>query len=321
MIYKQDFDGVADFVYFRDVRENLMSFAEGRNELIKADTTHWEPYDKHFKWLRGEITGFGGIPNHGKSKFVVFLTALKMYYHNWKVAIYSPESAPPEFFFANYIHTLSGHSLFSKIQRPTKEEINTCGDLLENHLFLCEPEKSPTAQGVFHSFQKAFDHHGCDMFVIDPFNCLDREWEKQKRDDHYVGEFLENFRRFSLKNNACGIVVMHPNASVRQGKTSYDLECPSTYNLAGGAMWHNKLDNLIFVHRPYFFADYSNSTVLIRHAKIKKREIVGSGGDTIVNFNFVTNRYNLENVEPSFKQENREASLTEVLFEEYSAPF
>ena len=290
MISQTDIQGVQDFIYYREVKQQINDYLTGKADLIKAETTEWPPYDEHFKWLRTELTGFGGIPNHGKSKFVIFLTALKMLKANWKVAVYAPETTPPIFFYANYLHTFTGKSLFGD-HKPTPKDIAPYEPLLQNNLYLCEPEKLPTFAGIIERFERAFEYHGSDMFVIDPFNCLEREWETSKRDDRYVGDFLEHYKDFVKRTNTVGIVVMHPNSGMRLGKNDLNYECPNMYNLAGGAMWGNKLDNLVFVHRPYFISNFKNSAVLIRHSKIKKREIVGSGGDVEINFGFRQNRY------------------------------
>lgn len=296
-------DGVSDFIYYHEVEQHINDFLDGKRKLIEAETTNFGEYDNHFKWLRGEVTGFAGIPNHGKSKFVIFLSALKMYYNNWKCAFYSPETTPPEFFYGNYIHTLTSYSLFSKTMKPSKAQVQHHRHLLEKNLYLCEPEKLPTFKGIIERFTKAHEYHNPDMFVIDPFNTLERDWENSKRDDRYVGDFLEHIKDFAKRTNTCMVVVMHPNSGIKTKKDSMDLDCPTMYNLAGGAMWGNKLDNLVFVHRPNFISDRADASVLIRHSKIKKREIVGMGGDVYIDFNFMTNRYSIAGYEPNFENE------------------
>ena len=300
MIDVKDIQGVKDFLYYRDVRQDIRDYVLGRKELVKAETTQWSTYDQHFKWLRTEVTGVSGIPNHGKSVFMLFLAGLKMYYDNWKIAVYSPETTPPEFFYANIIHTLTGRNIFIDGFKPTVDQLHSVEPILENNLFLCEPEKMPTFKGIMERFKDACETHGVDMFIIDPFNCLEREWEHSKRDDRYVGDFLDTYKDFVKQTGTCGVVVMHPNATVETEKDSVDFKCPNTYKLAGGAMWYNKLDNLMFVHRPHFISDPQDSQVLIRHGKIKKRQLVGSGGDAYVDYNFKTNRYVYLNNEPEF---------------------
>jgi len=306
MIKEKDIQGVKDYLYYHQVRGDILQYLDGTKELVKAETTHWPAYDEHFKWLRTEITGFAGIPSHGKSKMVIFLSALKMVYANWKVAIYSPETSPPVFLFTNYLHTLTGRAVFGS-HKPDKADVKKFDDVLSNNLFLCDPERMPTFKGIMERFRQAYEYHGCDMFIIDPFNCLDREWEMSKRDDHYVGDFLDHYKDFAKHTNTCCVVVMHPKASIKVKKDGFDYECPNAYDMAGGAMWNNKLDNLVFVHRPYIVTDFKNSSVLIRHAKIKKKEIVGVGGDADVDFNYKTNRYSYNDVEPDFVNEPIEA--------------
>ena len=321
MIDANEFKGVQDFLYYRQVRDDIRAYLDGTKELIKAETTHFGQYDYHFKWLKGEITGFAGIPNHGKSKFTIFLSALKMYYSDWKIAVYSPETSPSEFLFANYLHTLSGKGMFGK-NKPTKKEIAPFEELLENNLFLCDPEKMPTVKGIMNRFRQAHEYHGCDMFIIDPFNCLDREWEMSQRDDRYVGDFLDKYRDFAKHTNTCGVVVSHPKGGMKPKKDSLDYECPTGYDLAGGAMWMNKLDNLVFIHRPNFIGEFKDTSVLARHSKIKKREIVGQGGDAFLHFDFRTNRYAIDGIAPDFGTKNVQAiDVSEPSRDEDELPF
>ena len=310
MITEQDLKGVKDYLYYRDVKSDIEQYVEGKKDLIKADTTRWNPLDEHFKWLRTEITGFAGIPSHGKSKFVVFLSALKMFYDNWKVAVYSPETSPSVFLFTNYLHTLTGKGLFGN-NKPTRLEIKQFDNMLENNLYLCDPEKMPTFKGIMERFKRAYEYHGVDMFIIDPFNCLEREWEHSQRDDRYVGDFLDHYKDFVKTTNTTGVVVMHPKGGLKPKKDSLDFECPTAYDLAGGAMWNNKLDNLVFVHRPYMISDFANSSVLLRFAKIKKKEIVGRGGDADVDFDFKSNRYRYNGIMPDFSKEAEQLKANE----------
>ena len=293
MINLNQLNGIGDFIYFQDVEKKITRFIETGEPFVEVHSTNFEKYDEFFKWIPSEITGVSGIPNHGKSKWVVFLAALKMYFANWNVAFYSAETYPSEFFYLNFLHTLTGKNIF-RGGKPTKDEITKSSALLNKNLSLFQPDKYPTINGIMDKFTMAHEKHGCKMFVIDPFNCLDREWEKSKRDDQYVGEFLERYKEFAVKTNSCCIIVMHPNAGIKLPKNDIDFECPNVYNLAGGAMWNNKCDNIMFVHRPKFISNRTDSTVLIRHSKIKKREINGLGGDVFFDFDFKHNRYTLE---------------------------
>jgi twinkle protein len=289
MLDVDEIAGVKEFVYFKDIKEQIFDHLDGKN-LLNAETTRWPEYDQCFKWLRGETTGMGGIPNMGKSQWFMFLSSLKMKHDGWKVAIYSPESTPAMYFYANYLHTLSGFEVIKR-RKITKAQVSEYGEVLNNQLYLCDPEKLPSFKGILERFTKAYEYHGCDMFALDPFNCLEREWETSKRDDQYVGDFLEHYKHFAVKTNTCCVVIIHPNSRVTLEKNGLDYQCPNAYNMAGGAMWFNKLDNLMFIHRPFFRSDKDNATVMIKHEKIKKRMIVGEGGDFDCQFDALRNTY------------------------------
>ena len=301
MIDKNDLKGVSEFLYYRDVKEDIHAYLRGEKEIAKAETTHFGYYDDHFKWLRTELTGFSGLPNHGKSKFLTFLSSLKMYHDNWKVAVYTPETSPVEIVFSDYLHSMTTKNMFVMRKKPEPVFYQEYEKILEDQLFVCAPEKMPTSKGILEKFARAYEYHGCDMFIIDPFNCLDRDWEYSKRDDRYVGDFLDMYKDFAARNNVCSVVVSHPKGSISKVKNGIDLDFPTAYDLAGGAMWNNKLDNLIFVHRPNFISSPDDQSVIIRHSKIKKRSIVGKGGDAAMEFDLPRGRYRYMGFEPDFK--------------------
>lgn len=300
MISLEEIEGVKDFLYYKDVKEDIHGYLRGEIELIKPETTRFGYYDDHFKWLRSEVTGFSGMPNSGKSAFVNFLAALKMYYDKWKVCIYSPETAPEKFLFISFLHVLSGKNPLLMKHKPKVEFYAEFEKIIDEQLFVCAPETMPTMKGILERFKSAYEHHGVDQFILDPFNCLDREWGRHNRDDRYVAEFIDLYREFAVKTDTVCVVVMHPNARMAKAKNGIDIDVPTAYDLAGGAMWFNKLDNLIFVHRPNFISDKDDPTVLVRHQKIKKRNLVGSGGDVTVEFQPHFSRYSYMGFTPDF---------------------
>ena len=66
---------------------------------------------------------------------------------------------------------------------------------------------------------------------------------------------------------------------------------PDIYDLAGGAMWGNKCDNVLCVWRPFHRSDPTNPKVTFCSQKIKKQRQCGIPGKTDVIFDPKTMRY------------------------------
>jgi hypothetical protein len=66
--------------------------------------------NKMWSWRLGEFNIWTGYNNEGKSQFLIFLCVLKAINEGWKFAFFSPENYPPDEFFDDIIHTVTGKS-------------------------------------------------------------------------------------------------------------------------------------------------------------------------------------------------------------------
>jgi hypothetical protein len=82
----------------------------------------------------------------------------------------------------------------------------------------------------------------------------------------------------------------------RNSKGEYDV--PDMYDIAGGAMWSNKVDNILVVNRPYYISDPANTQVDIHVRKIKKQKLVGVPGVCALDYSRKTNRYTEDSESP-----------------------
>ena len=69
---------------------------------------------------------------------------------------------------------------------------------------------------------------------------------------------------------------VHPTKMQERLDGSYPE--PNVFNIAGGAMWNNKLDNILVYHRPNYHVDKNDSTCTMTSLKIKRQKIVGKKG-------------------------------------------
>ena len=70
------------------------------------------------------------------------------------------------------------------------------------------------------------------------------------------------------------------------------------YDLAGGAMWGNKSDNIVYVHRPHYTSDKSSTAVMVGSQKIKKQKLCGRPGDVLMDFRLDSMRFLIEGFNP-----------------------
>jgi twinkle protein len=292
---------VADIIRLDDVREQMVEgFKKG---YAKGETTYFPALDEHFTWMKGDVILFAGIGNHGKSAFVNQLALIKTIREGTKWAVFSPEQNPPDYFYNDLIHSLVGKNTEPYYQNQmSMDEYEKAMNFIQGHFFYVYPkEESPTPEYINEAFKYLIETEKVAGCIIDPFNQLENDWEKSRRDDRYIGAFLSNEKRFALTYNVYKVIVAHPKASIDKGEDG-NYRCPSVFDLAGGAMWNNKCDEIIFVHRPAYNTDPTNTNVQIKVSKVKKQKLVGIPGEIMLTFDRESNRFLQDGISP-FDQE------------------
>lgn len=263
---------VEDLIYFSDVYENLKEMRS--RGVLYGETTHFQELDRRFRWARRELTVVHGYGNHGKSAFMLQLQLIKSVKEGKKWAIFSPENFPTEHFYKDILQAKVGKSI-DKEFGMTDYEMETAYEFINNHFFYIYPEKeSPTPELILKRFMETKLKHGIDGVMIDPFNQLTHKWGA--RDDHYLEEILSKFKRFAQSMDVFFTIIAHPGKPLKNKSGGYDR--PTVFDLAGGAMWNNKADNILCYHRPNFYTNPEDRLCEIEIQKIKKQPWNGLPG-------------------------------------------
>jgi hypothetical protein len=280
-----------DVIYQNDIKEDmLLSF---RNGQARGETTHFPEIDEVFRWKRGELTIFHGLGNHGKSTMVMQLCLLKAIKDNYRFAFFSPEQDPPSDFYDELIHMMIGENTQPYYHNQMSEEVyKSTWEFINDHFFYIYPENdSPTQEYINDRFVSLIKKHHIDGCIIDPYNQLDNDIEKKSagKVDQYLSSFLSKQKRFAQLYKQFMIIITHPRGDVTKTAGNYDK--PDVYNLSGGAMWNNKSDNIINIHRPFFGTDKQCRIVHFTSQKIKKQKLCGIPGVVELEFQFLKMRY------------------------------
>ncbi len=231
------------------------------------------------------------IPTHNTT-MMLQLCLIKSIKEDVKWGIFSPEQNPPIDFYKDLIHSYIGKSTESyHTNQMTDEEYERGMDFVNDHFFFVYPkDESPTPNYINERFSELIIKHKISGCITDPFNQLDNDYGKNGRDDIYISGYLSTEKRFALINDVYKIIIAHPKGNLTLNKAG-NYECPTEYNLAGGAMWANKCDNLLATYRPFYTQEKSNPSVEFRSQKIKKQKYVGIPGTVPLHFDIFSNRY------------------------------
>jgi len=280
-----------DVIYLDSVRDSMLAtFHNGRS---RGETTYFETIDERFRFKRGELTLMHGIMNQGKSTMMMQLCLVKSVKDGYKWAFFSPEQDPPADFYDDLIHMYVGKSTLPYYSNQMTEAEYIKGmDFIKEHFFFVYPEDdSPTPEYINQRFEAIILKHKVDGCIIDPYNQLDNDIRKTGgREDLYLSAFLSQQKRFAQRHRIFMFIVAHPKGTVKRNNNG-DFEVPDVYDLAGGAMWANKCDNVLCTYRPYHRSDSGNREVIFYSHKIKKQRLCGTPGEVKLIFDPATMRY------------------------------
>lgn len=285
-----------DIIYLQSIEDKMI--AGFYNGYERGTTTYFKTIDNHFTWLKGDLILMTGIMNHGKSQLLMQLALIKSMKEGVKWGVFSPEQDPPNYFYNDLIHTYIGKNVdvFYRDQMSFSE-YRQAMDFVKEHFFYVHPaDDMPTPEYINERFEELIVKHKIDGCITDPFNTLDHHWtkvDKTGRDDRYISVFLENERKFAKKHNVWKIIVAHPSGKIPKNKDG-NYEAPDVFDIAGGAMWGNKCDDILCTYRPYYTTDKANTETMFVSVKIKKQKLVGIPGNVTLTFDRASNRY-LEN--------------------------
>jgi hypothetical protein len=286
-----------DIIYLNDTLPEIMKFLE--EGWTEAESTYFPALDVFWKWKRGDLNILTGMGNAGKSTFLYHLCLIKSIKEGVKWCIFSPETYPARNFYIDLAEMYLGCDLSpNNLNRPSMDVIGRALDFIQDHFYYIYPsELSPTPQYLKERFLEMIIKKGVDGCIIDPYNQMDNYTDKGQREDQYISTFLSDLGRFIKQNDVFCVLVNHPRNLVK-GKDEDDYPCPNEYNLAGGAMWNNKADNLLVYHRPFNLSNPMSPVCEFHSKKIKRQKEVGVKGMIQMEYDHRKRRFYINGYHP-----------------------
>lgn len=279
-----------DVIFGEDVKDRAIEIF--RNGYESVESTGVAELDYFFKFKRGEITLLSGIGNYGKSTLLKYLLLLKAIISGNRFAFFTPEDNPAEEFYHDMTEIYLGCDCTTwNPNQPSEKTYKAAYDWISKHIFYIYPKDiSPTPEYIKERFLELIIKEKVDGCIIDPFNQMDNNYAKAGRSDKYLETFLSDCTRFAQINNVYFIVVAHPHKLKKeQGEKNYP--CPDVYEIADGAMWNNKMDNILIYHRPNHQTEPESPICELHTKKIRRQKTVGRKGIFTFELNRPKRRY------------------------------
>ena len=255
---------------------------------VKGGTsTGWYSLDNFYTVRGGEMTIVTGIPSHGKSNFLDAMMLKIAESKGWRFGLFSPENLPCSRHLRTLIEKYTGRPFAGDkagIQRLKIDEIKIAQRMLNKVFrFIAPNDELLTVENILIKAKQLVKQFGIKGLVIDPWNEIEHKYGNL-REDLYISKQLSMIRRFARENDVHVWVVAHPAKLKKNGSGGYDP--PTAYDIAGGAQFRNKADNILCVYR----GDFNNNETTVFSQKIRFREI-GKIGEAVLHYNQVSSSY------------------------------
>lgn len=303
-------DRIKDVIYYDDADSDVDDIIENGYKNILGIGVPLMDYA--FKEKRGQTNLVTGYGNHGKSTFYKWYLVFRAVLFGEKTVFFAPEEDGAEGFYLSIMEIYLGGGL-AKNQKYSKDEIKEAKQFAKNHFFFIYPEEvNPTPQYIKERFMYLMITEKADRLVIDPFNQMYNDYKLAGgRDDKYLELVLGDFNRFTRDNDIFFTIIAHPKTPQKNKEGGYDA--PTEYDLAQGAMWNNKMHNILAYHRPEAWKDPQSSECELHSRKVKLNKINGNRGMISFEYDFAKRRFLFDGRD--YMEAHRKLAITEAKVE------
>lgn len=288
-----------------DVKESM--YDKYKNGQARGTTTYVPALDSAWTWRSGEVNLWTGYQNEGKSLFLNQLCAIRAYWEDAKVAVFSPENFPMDDFNNDIIEMFIGKSAdkYYKNNYMSKEEFDQGFEFVNKNFFLIYPEEDFKLDSIFERVKFLVKVKGIRTLILDPYNTIEHMMNKGEREDLYISRFMAKLKRFAVEYDISVNLVAHQNTARIDIDGDGRYRKPDVNNIKGGGTFGDKADNVISIWRPNRKIDYKDTSVFFMSQKIKKQKLVGTPQEIQdITFNIFQNRYYFGDFTPFHKIDN-----------------
>lgn len=241
-------------------------------------------FDELVSIVQGQLMVVTGIPNHGKSPFVLMVMSCLSKRYGWKWGMFTPEHKPLSIYIVKICELLLGKRVRKGIGFSESEK-NSVKYFVNDHFLFIQPEEDDlSTDNILSKAKKLVQQKGIKGFMIDPWNKLEHKIGNGDTEHNYISKELDKIIIFLQRNLVFGIIVVHPKKMMRDKKTG-QFDVPSLYDISGSSNWFNKPDIGLIVYRNFI----TKCTEI--HVEKMKYEHLGAQGKVELQFNMNNSRY------------------------------
>ncbi len=243
--------------------------------------------EEHYTMSLPGATEWTGIPQSGKTEFLLELLLNTSLFYGWRHLLYVPDVGDKDEIISILIHKLTGKTFDKRYKKNyiSESEIDRSFDWILHHFIILYKSDHKAKITPYQFWDLAVDLNNQEIekgntrihtATIDSWKDMKRyvglDGESISRDDLYLEDVL-NYR-----NTLCEIHKMHFHIVIHPLKTEYDKDgkrkAPTPYELKGGPTWYDMGKCQITVHR--IDGTFNGVKIIITKAKPQSVAKLGS---------------------------------------------
>jgi hypothetical protein len=304
-----------------DIAASVNEHSEG---VQGGESCRIDALKNHFAWMRGNINGWYGWANDGKSEFRDFLKIMKakkrqdivngkpVTVDGWKFAMFRPEDMDAinvngtvkisaNRIYKNLAWNLTGKTWnknFSKkyfVPQMTLDEEMEALEFIENHFFVIYP-KDRKYKNIIDEFTFLHETKGIDGFEGDPFSSI----IIPDASNEAMLDALYDFKEFSLYTNTVVDFVNHAKVQRDEKTKEGKFKVVTQFMVPYSGAWDAKMDGQFSIYRPERHLNPSDPKVEFYNLKQKNSQIVGVERGFVggIEFSYTKKQYYFSGVNP-----------------------
>ena len=234
-----------------------------------------DAFGDHCKSRLGDFSVWTGTPMSGKTTLIQDIANRAAEREGLKTAWASFEQAPQR------DHRRALREWYCRAREyslPAQARADADAWVDRHHVFLVPSETDDvTIDWLMEKMEVAVVRHGVGLIVVDPWNEMDHFYDgRQMREDQYINSAIKTIRRFARAFQVHVAIVAHPTKQEKDINGKFRV--PTLYDIHGGAVWYNKADLGIVVHR------VSDTDTQVKTAKSRYHDMIGRPGSVVMQY-------------------------------------
>lgn len=270
---------VKGLIKAENIQVELRDYFE--NGIQKGKIINYPEIDKYITWETGRLAIITGVPSSGKSEFVDFIVSRLNMLYNWKAAYFTPENYPLKYHYSKLFEKFIGKEFNNN--KSNYIEYDMAYEYISDNFFWILNEEDLSIDKILESTKFLVKTKGIKILVIDPFNKVEHQYDKNMSETQYVSKFLDKIITFGKLNDILIFLIAHPRKMNRG-------DIPTLYDISGSANFYNKTDYGFTVHRVFNEDNIMTNDIQIHWQKIKFKHL-GEQGISELKYNYINGRF------------------------------